>query len=486
MASTNTAMPTQTIRHQIWSSIVMKIPRCALLPIELRVEITLFLLDALVVRRRPRYTVPDAGDNKNPRIPPASGACPFMKLPTEIRRAIFADSLPGRDIVIAPTCGPADTDDEAGESKRRRNRTADLMRICKGVKEEVTETVYEERTFAIHVHEGFLDGGIEFVNSGRQPLQYATDRNLDARFSTKIHDCNEFGFSRLKRINVAIFPGDGSKHLAINTYFMNYALAEILSKDRGVQKRITRLQIHIREHLPPRIPKHRGAAIARGSTYWWDAEKGKPRETSIHGLSNVQLVLLPFARLTNVHNVDIVLPQQLYNHAPTRGFAERLESSMTSPGGQFPDLMDDCIEYQIQSARDALEEYVYDLLHGGHGAPGKVAPLTDLELEEEKVEKQHWKVDRDQEYWGEDDADHWDGTESTSPERPAKIAKKRRREELASTLESASLAELMDLLGEITFKEAQQILSEHDGNVQAAVNDYLDKGSMILDSDSEE
>nr|OQO25853.1 hypothetical protein B0A51_07939 [Rachicladosporium sp. CCFEE 5018] len=447
-------------RQRIWASIIFKIPSCALLPAELRAEIVHFLLGTRWVVVHPHHTVLNPGERKTPRIPPASGACPFLKLPTEIRRAIFAGSLPHRNIVIEPTCGPTDTDDESDENRWRRNRTADLMRICKGVKEEVTEAVYEERTFAVHVHEGFLDGGIEFVNSGRQPLQYATGRNLDTRFSTKIHDCNEFGFSRLKRINVAIFPGDGSKHLAINTYFMNYALADALSTDRGDKKRITKLRIHIREHVPPHNLKHRGATIARGSTYWWDAEKGKPRETSIHGLSNVQLVLLPFARLTDVHNIEVVLPQQVFNHAPTRAFVERLESHMTFPGGRYPDLINDRVEYQIQSAREALEEYVYDLLRGGHGATSKVVPLTDAELEEEKAEKHQ--------------------------QRPAKLAKRRRKEELALTLESSSLAELMDILGNITFQDARQILLEHDGNVQAAVNDYLDKGGMIVDSDSDD
>ncbi|KAK6439364.1 hypothetical protein LTR95_004431 [Oleoguttula sp. CCFEE 5521] len=485
MASADSAIPTQATRDQLWASIIFKIPSCALLPAELRAEIVHFLLGTQWVVTRPHHTVLDPGEGKNPRIPPTSGACPFLKLPTEIRRAIFAGSLPDRHLVIEPTCRPTDTDDERDKNIWRRNRTADLMRICKGVKEEVTEAVYEERTFAVHVHEGFLDGGIEFVNSGRQPLQYATDRNLDTRFSTKIHDCNEFGFSRLKRINVAIFPGDGSKHLAINTYFMTYALADMLSKDRGTQKRITRLQVHFRNDLPPSSMKNRGAAIARGSTYWWDAEKNKPRATSIHGLSNIQLVLLPFARLTDVHNVEFVLPQQVFNHAPTRAFAEQLESYMISPGGQCSDLIDERIEYQIQSARDVLEEYVHDLLRGGHGAIGKVAPLTDAELAEELLEKDLRELEGDREYWGEDDADHWDGTKSTLPERPAKLVKKRRNG-LAPILHSADLAELMDVLGEISFEDATQMLLENDGNVRAAVNDYLDKGGTIADSEPDE
>lgn len=106
--------------------------------------------------------------------PPGDGSCPFIdKLPAEIRRKILIDGLnvlPSRNLPIYPVCGG----DPGGPSNRhqRPNALVDLMLLNKKIRDELAEAVYEERTFAIHVHPGFQDAGIEFLHVGRQPLQY--------------------------------------------------------------------------------------------------------------------------------------------------------------------------------------------------------------------------------------------------------------------------------------------------------------------------
>ncbi|KAI7308485.1 hypothetical protein KC315_g13332, partial [Hortaea werneckii] len=142
--------------------------------------------------------------------PPRDGKCPFMTLPTELRRAIFADSLPARDVAIPVRCEDAHDHRAQKQSSRenshlggggnhthastctttttttpapsgsadpstnpaKKNRTADLMTLNRRLCAEITELLYTEREFVVHVHEGFQRGGIEFLNSGRQPLQY--------------------------------------------------------------------------------------------------------------------------------------------------------------------------------------------------------------------------------------------------------------------------------------------------------------------------
>ena len=120
-------------------------------------------------------------------VPPRNGASPFMNLPTELRRAIFAETLPACHFAHHPKCD----DDEAASQKEKkkkgkgppRNATFDLMILSKKICGEITEVMYEERFFVIHVHEGLRKGGIEFLQAGRQPLQYQ-----DCIYDTRIQE----------------------------------------------------------------------------------------------------------------------------------------------------------------------------------------------------------------------------------------------------------------------------------------------------------
>ena len=142
-----------------------------------------------------------------------------MKLPTEIRKAIFAESLPVKDILIQPECNDhliKKSVDKDGKVMPKRNRASDLMTINHIIKDEIALVLYEERNFAIHVHEGIRDGGIEFLNVGRQPLQYQ-DNLSDSRF-TKFTCDGDFGFHRLKRIHITVYPSEDVESAGLKSF----------------------------------------------------------------------------------------------------------------------------------------------------------------------------------------------------------------------------------------------------------------------------
>ena len=300
--------------------------------------------------------------------PPATGACPLMGIPSELRRQIFAESLPARDIACHPKCDDEKQDREHHVQphkdclpKLKPNPTANLMVLNKQICSEIAEVIYEERCFVIHVHEGLRKGGIEFLHAGRQPLQYQ-DCIDDQRF-WKFKKGDDFSFRRLKKIRVQIHPAqkDISRHTAINTYFINLALCRLLDRSGEKKSRITSLTI---EFVSPQDAGDRNGCVAiqRAEQYWWDPDKRQPRETSVHRLPNIELVLRPFAILTGCHSVSINLPGNLSNNVRLATFVSELQRSMTSKLGTL--FSDDDLEMKIESARSAMEEYVNYTLHG--------------------------------------------------------------------------------------------------------------------------
>lgn len=309
-------------------------------------------------------------------IPPANGSCPFFDLPAEVRRKILVDGLgvlPSRNRTIHPTCGAGIG--TPSTLPNPPNQVANLMLISKKVRDEIAEIVYEERTFAIHVHQGFQNAGIEFLHVGRQPLQYL-DHADDGRF-VKCGTGEMFGFFRLKRIEVQIFPCDGTYHHTVtNTYFMNIALVRLLT--RSTEKELDRITF-IRLVFPE---GSRLKPIAVSS--WWDAGKDRPRETSIHGISDVELVLRPFAQLSRVHRVDVQLPTQVDRHVRSVKFVKSLVNCMTATTPQNAFNSDD-LEHKIESARFALEDYIRKKLYGSTCPLYAHMPkITDEEIEDDK------------------------------------------------------------------------------------------------------
>lgn len=323
--------------------------------------------------------------------PPADGSCPFIdKLPFEVRRKILVDglgSLPSRHRTIYPVCG-----EEISRFPRSHltpNPIVDLMLLSKKIRNEIAEIVYEERTFAIHVHPGFQNAGIEFLHVGRQPLQYL-DHIGDGRF-TKFRTGDLFGFCRLKKIEIHIFPDDGAfQHSAINTYFMHIALVRLLTRSsERIKNRITSIRIVFPPALKP-----------TAFDAWWDAGKDRPRETSIHGISDVELVLRPFALLTHVHNVHVQLPDPIDRHVRTDKFVKSLVHCMTAKTSQDT-FNSDALEMKIESARFALEDHIRGKLYG-NGPRVHVPKVTGEELEEDRHSQEELEDEDDE------DADNMD------------------------------------------------------------------------------
>jgi hypothetical protein len=326
--------------------------------------------------RRPR-PLPTEKYDDIASIPPADGTCYFDKLPNELLKAIFSASLPPREDIIEPRCG-----DALPPRTPRANRVADLLVLSKNLCGHVAEMVYEERMFDIHVHQGQRNAGIEFLHVGRQPLQYQADVK-DGRFS-KFKPNELFGFSRLKKLNIRILPTEGkSRHTAINTYYMLHALVNLLgNREDKRSNRITSLNINFETNCPQRSTTLQGRSkIMAAETPWWDTENNKPRETSFHGISDIQLMLQPFARLYGVHNVDILAPEIVRQHQPTVDFVIALKRCMKGQL-QSADLNNSSLNAQLDGMRAVHEDYMMQVMYGRAGAMVETDKLDDVRDED--------------------------------------------------------------------------------------------------------
>lgn len=317
------------------------------LPIELKVNI------ASRVSVSCRAT---QGHACNPSIPPLDGSCPFLGLPPETRREILKDLLPAKGSVIYPYA--------TGNPK---SRTCDLLVLNRQLRDELSEVLYEERTFAINVHEGVYHGGVEFLNSGVQRLQYANG------FSTttfKRFEGGFFSFKRIKRLQVNIMPSKDQKskmnrHDPMLTYFMIVTMLDLLRKENHGKTSLTYLDICFKERTPHDGYSH-DTAIAQYSNdtkCWWNFKTGLPSETSIYGVSNVELILRAFHRLDNVHNVNITIPWPLNKHLQVESFVRHTISHLKC---RHPAkiVFDYDFEHKLDVARDAMDEFMFQELFG--------------------------------------------------------------------------------------------------------------------------
>ncbi|KAI7161620.1 hypothetical protein KC349_g2670 [Hortaea werneckii] len=443
-------------------------------------------------------------NNSHPaETPPPDGKCPFMTLPTELRRVIFAESLPARDVTIpvcceddehkkknsrddnhsrgdhaavrpititissssssspsssfssSPSPTPTPTPSPAQRGTRPRPRTLDLLTLNRALCAELTELLYTEREFAVHVHEGLHSGGIEFLNSGRQPLQYygyvdeededdgcvgggrkrGKGRMTDPRFAGKFHSGAPFGLDRVKKVRVVVLPPppsppgregrkekkDDGRMVSMNTYYMNLALVRLLERaeGKGRENRITRVRVQVadrregdkvedededededeeegEEEGNSNSHSHPSSSSSFNSSWWWDPHRSRPRETAFHGISNLQLVLLPFSRL-RAHHVEILLPPscatQLASDPATCSFLRRLEGKITGSSSSssaaaavgLDDLQDGNVLRNLEKARFAYEAFVFRVKFGGKGE--EVALLGEGDWEGEKVQE---------------------------------------------------------------------------------------------------
>lgn len=361
----------------------------------------------------------DIDASSDPTIPPADGSSPFLALPKELRRTIFGYILPPKDKIIEPyqkpnqpqtpmpvapvaaaaplvpvapllhaalpqitqmlqnnqtpahilqhiqnvatQMTPQPTTQQAGSAvtrlkaakakKKPALAVGDALVLCKQIAAEILVMLYEERTFALNVYEGISDGGIEFLNSGRQRLQYR-EHFTQVRFKRFEGPDDPFGFSRIKRLMVRIYPATeaasdqkNSRHDVMHTHFMIRALVKLLKHDGSFG--LNRLQIRFVE---PRSTLWRPYP-------WQNKTDFSLRSSSIHGISNIEIILRGLFELRQVHTAACELPPGLYRDKALSGFIDRLLGVITNK--LHPSTMDDEIAVKIESAKDMLDDWVH-------------------------------------------------------------------------------------------------------------------------------
>ncbi|KAK5678670.1 hypothetical protein LTS10_009114 [Elasticomyces elasticus] len=328
--------------------------------------------------------------------PPRNGSSPFMLIPVEMRRAIFAYELTTKDknVPYLPQCDteahkPTGPVDEKMESTKR-NRASTLMTLNSTIADEIATMLYEERYFVIHVHEGFKTGGVEFLNAGRQKLQYQDEFREDARFARFKHG-EKYGFDRLKKLKIVIHPASSDepehRHVHMNTFFMIWALCQLLHNGEKDNK-LTHIAIDFAPAPVRALSKtstgRRAIARADPQNYLWDALTDKPLTTSVRNCPDVEVILRPFSIL-RTHKVEIMLPEKLGGHIPTVEFVARLQRRMRSSQGNEDiydhDFMNEEYAHKIRGLSGDFARYTLELLYGT-GKGTRVDGLTSSDMAE--------------------------------------------------------------------------------------------------------
>ncbi|KAG9580625.1 hypothetical protein KCU86_g12368, partial [Aureobasidium melanogenum] len=242
----------------------------------------------------------------------------------------------------------------AKAKKKPALAVGDALVLCKQIAAEVLVMLYEERIFAINVYEGISDGGIEFLNSGRQRLQYR-ENFTQVRFKRFEGPDDPFGFSRVKRLMVRIYPATetasehrNSRHNAMHTHFMIRALVKLLK--HGGNFGLNRLQIRFVE---PRSYLWRPHP-------WQNTTDLSLRSSSIHGISNIEIILRGLLELRQVQTAVCELPPGLYRDSALSDFVDRLQGVITNK--LHPSTMDDEIAVKIEGAKDMLDDWIHSTM----------------------------------------------------------------------------------------------------------------------------
>ena len=335
----------------------------------------------------------------DPSIPPADGSSPLLGLPRELRRAIFAYVLPPKDKIVEPydkLTKPEAVPDAAPvapvvlaapiphpapvfgiivqthaqwlqsqqQTRRRpakKNRkpvkveltlaVGDALVLCKSIAAEILITLYEERTFALNVYDGIRDGGIEFLNSGRQRLQYREHFTF-VRFKRFEGPDDPFSFSRIKRLLIRVYPATeagrqhkSSRHDAVHTHFMLRALVNLL-KQNG-EHGLNQLCIRFVEPQNTSWSPHP----------WQNTSNFSVRSSSIHGISTVEVILRGLLELRQVQTAVCELPPGLYRDTALAAFVDRLQGVITCK--VHSSTIDDEITTMIEGARDMLDNWIH-------------------------------------------------------------------------------------------------------------------------------
>lgn len=323
------------------------------------------------------------GSRGDPYKPPP-GDTFTKKLPIEIRKQILTAWLPAKDVAVKPLCSSDPPLSKDAKRKAKRNKTSDMMTVCKKIKDEMVTCCYEERTFAIHVHEGLNTGGVEAFDAGRQPLQYHSNSHVDDRFP-RFGDEDEFGFKKLKKIEITFFPTAEDTHFTtINTYYMCKALAGLLERSGGKEDRIVSIMFKFAKGQSTTDNSDRRSIIAR-ETRWWDSDNDKPRSTALGHMSDIELVLRPFSIFDNIHNVDVELPPGADSHPDTMQFVLTLINRMTGSTllGDSSDTfgIHDHAEAYMECKREQLQTEIFEQKHGNKA--NRVPDISEKEFTED-------------------------------------------------------------------------------------------------------
>jgi hypothetical protein len=344
---------------------------------------------------------------RNPSIAPSDGSCPFLDLPCEMRREIFSYLLPGRGKVVEPcqvypkeapeVSAPARTGrmslarwkrETAAAAKKFAEstmRVGDALVLNKHIASEILVMLYEERTFAINIYEGVLDGGVEFLNSGVQRLQFR-DQFTQVRFKRFESPNDPFGFSRIKKVMINIYPANkvsaavkNSRHNAMHTHFMLRAIVKLLQKDSdpdlplylqdGNQAALHRLHIRFVEPDSEEYSKNP-----------WSTTGGTPRPSSIHGISHMELILRGLLDLCNVHTVVVAASHAQFQDQQLSDFVDRFQSVVT--GKQARTTVDENLHVKIECAKDLLDDWIQQTLFASKASKAIKAALSDTDFDD--------------------------------------------------------------------------------------------------------
>jgi hypothetical protein len=333
-------------------------------------------IDWPTLRKRPKIV--------SPSLPPPFKACPFLdRLPTEIRVLIYKQVVQLNTTIAKPCCENSNKAEDVAEQKSTARELSNLMTVNSKICKELQRVIYEGRRFAIHVHSGYVGGGVEFVDTGRQPLQYHIGK-FDDRFR-RFALSDDFGFSSLAQIDVHIFPAKSKNrgdraHGVLAANAMNAALVYLIKQRIEDGGKVNSLRIFI--EAPNERTENEGSEAANTSSLgrklgttdpWWNDQTQEPLWTCFHGLSDIQLALQPFMYLHQVHDVTITLPWKFTSHKPTIEFLENLRSRMQSIA-PLP-IDDEALAAKIHCAHLAMENRV--------DWKSRIPLLTELEIQAE-------------------------------------------------------------------------------------------------------
>ncbi|KAI5272941.1 hypothetical protein E4T47_03824 [Aureobasidium subglaciale] len=301
---------------------------------------------------------------------------PWTAVPGWTQQPAFAAFAPlplATWFVIPTVTHPATRPAKISRVEQKPNLSVrDALVLNRQIASEILVMLYEERTFAINVHEGIFDGGVEFLNSGLQRLQYR-EHFTQVRFKRFGSPNDPFGFSRIKKLLIRVYPAkegasehQASRHDAMHTHFMLRALVKLLKKDDKFSLNCLRIRFVEPQHSSWRPHP------------WQNTANSFPRCTSIHGVPNIEVILRALIELRQVQTAICELPVGLYRDKGLKVFVDRIQGVVT--GKLSPVAMDDELTSKIEGARDMLDDWINTVLFATKASKDMLSSLEDSDF----------------------------------------------------------------------------------------------------------